>query len=158
MRLSFLLSTLLHLLLISVIMFRLDKQQEEERRGNVKNRASIKSKIISVEVVDVEEKTEEKGDYATSKKETVSECKSFYVGIGITSNVVIKNDEFWIQVVKVHEGYPAHKYGLQVGDLILEKEPIRDGGPVGSVVKLHIDRNGETILLSIPRGKICVEQ
>lgn len=158
MRLYILLSILLHTILFSLFIFNNEKYQEQLRNKKV----FIDLNIVEVNITDENtfEENEEKGEVAVNKKienKKENTCENFYIGIGIVSNLVIKNDEYWLLVNKVYETYPAYKAGIRVGDLILEKEPIRDGGPIGSVIDLVIDRNGEIFVLSVNRGKICVE-
>lgn len=86
------------------------------------------------------------------------ECKNFYIGIGIISNHYIYEDgRIEVFVIQVHSGYPAHRYGIQEGDILITYEEIKDGGPIGSIVDLTVLRDGRQMQVAIPREKICTK-
>ncbi|MEM4360404.1 MAG: hypothetical protein QXT45_07750 [Candidatus Bilamarchaeaceae archaeon] len=125
--------------------------------------------IVEVEVLDDESEKDlqnkekkEVGDEEKAKsasKQAPDECKEFYIGIGIiTSLVLIEYEGETVsanQIIKVYEGYPAHAAGILASDIIIPKEPIKDGGPIGSPVELILIRDGFARAITLYRDKIC---
>ncbi len=89
------------------------------------------------------------GESGPSKAVSKPSCKKFYIGIGVRFSE-------GITVGKVANGYPASRYGVQVGDKLINTYEIMVGEE-GSVFRLYIDRNGERVKIDLPREKICVD-
>lgn len=99
-------------------------------------------------------------DYAAYKEQT----SNAYVGIGVTVNTDDPDKGFLIEKVDPNGG--AASVGIQVGDYITHiegvemygmpaseaREKIR--GKEGTKVELTINRNGESIVMVVPRGAI----
>ncbi|MFZ0547955.1 MAG: S41 family peptidase, partial [Candidatus Promineifilaceae bacterium] len=81
---------------------------------------------------------------------------------------VTEGEDGTVVIVSPYEGSPAEDAGLQPGDIILEADgtvltgmPVGEAaalvrGPSGTVVKLTIERDGETFEVEVTRGVIRV--
>lgn len=85
-----------------------------------------------------------------------------YCGIGVS---VVQNDDNMIEVYRVFDGSPAEEAGIQIADLIVEADGVRDfetldslvekiRGEKGTTVSLVILRNGEEIPMTVERRSI----
>lgn len=82
-------------------------------------------------------------------KQTKEDCKYFYGGIGITFSMIGG------AVENVYKGYPAHKAGIQSGDLVYGiDEDIR--GEIGTPVRIAIVRGANVYERTLIREKICI--
>lgn len=167
-RLSFLISILLHLILLKALWIN-DQDSLNDPNFLVPSlKNNMNTEIVEVEILDDEndkdlkkkEKDKETIKSASKPKQEPNSCKEFYIGIGvITSFVLIEYEGETInanQIVQVYEGYPAHAAGILVSDIIIPKEPIKDGGPIGSPVDLVLIRDGLARKMTLYRDKICL--
>ena len=89
-----------------------------------------------------------------------------FIGLGVEIRV---NDNNQIEILTIYEGSPAEKNGLQVGDIITKMDSKEYQGDkmfdlvyeiksskIGTVRKIEILRNGETIEKNITLDKIVV--
>ena len=109
-----------------------------------------KEKATKDDVV-VDAKKEEKKATATE----LCDPKQAYGGIGLQFERVpeSKNPQYVIKVVAPNQ--PADKAGIQVGDII-EGDPLRFKGPVGSDVDVEVIRAGKKKLFAqVKRSSIC---
>lgn len=104
----------------------------------------VKTKELTIPGKSKVQKKQEK-----KKKQEELECDKYYTGIGIT---VSDNS---CMVTQVFRGYPAHKAGILVGDLIVSPACPDIIGPEGTQVSISILRGIRGIHLQITRGKIC---
>ncbi len=87
-------------------------------------------------------------------------------GVGI--RVYMDEESKGMNVFYVFEDAPAYKAGMKPGDVITvvddfivtyenyDEAVSRVSGPVGSTVKLTVDRNGETLVFNVVRGTFTV--
>ena len=97
--------------------------------------------------------------------EYVMQMANAYVGIGVT---VTQEEDGYVHVLRVEAGSPALAAGMKSGDLIVAVEGQDIGGLTldevknkirgkeGTPVKLTVRRDGESLELTITRGKIQV--
>lgn len=62
-----------------------------------------------------------------------------------------------LRVVEVPEGYPAHRAGIQIGDII-SLNPMEIRGEIGSVIDLDVVRAGRKITFTMTRTKVCYKK
>lgn len=106
-------------------------------------------------------------EYYTEEEfeQLVEEMSGEYAGIGVQ---IVMNDDDKVEVYKVFEGSPAQEAGIQIKDLLVEADGVRDfetlddlvaivRGKEGTTVDLVIERAGEEIPMTIERRKIETE-
>lgn len=95
----------------------------------------------------------------------MEETSGSYGGIGIS---IIMNDDDQVEVYKVFDGSPAQEAGMQVKDLIVEADGVRDfedidelvsivRGEQGTTVDIVISRDGKEIPMTVERRIIDME-
>ena len=95
----------------------------------------------------------------------MEETSGSYGGIGIS---IIMNDDDKVEVYKVFDGSPAQEAGMQVKDLIVEADGVRDfedidelvsivRGEQGTTVDIVISRDGKEIPMTVERRIIDME-
>lgn len=77
------------------------------------------------------------------------ECSDHYYGIGV---VTLYNP---CRILEVYSGYPAHKNGIMVNDIIVAPACQGIVGESESIIKMVILRGDNLINLTFKRGKIC---
>jgi C-terminal processing protease CtpA/Prc len=90
----------------------------------------------------------------TKYKERDCGKNPWFGGIGILISYDMQNTGF--RVLTVYKGYPADKYGILEGDLILNQESIE--GEPGTDVDINIRRGDKTMTINVTREKICTEE
>ena len=95
----------------------------------------------------------------------MEEMNGAYAGIGVQ---IVMNDDNKVEVYKVFKDSPAQEAGVQIKDLIVEADGVRDfetldelvsivRGEVGTTVDLVIERGGEELAMTIERREIETE-
>ena len=95
----------------------------------------------------------------------LEESAGEYAGIGVQ---IVMNDDGNVEVYKVFKESPAEESGIQLRDLIVEAEGVREfedldalislvRGAEGTTVDLVIERNGEEIPLTVGRRNIVTD-
>ena len=79
----------------------------------------------------------------------MEEMSGSYGGIGVS---IIMNDDGFIEVYKVFDNTPAKEAGIQVKDLIIEADGVRDFEDTDSLVKIVRGEQGTKVDLVIKRG------
>ncbi len=175
-RLSFLISVLLHLLMLYPIL-KVSDGQEDGSSGlhdkppvewvdivELKNQLSKKTETESSqeEWSDVESddsdigSVPDKEESKQSQSDSSNDCSRYYWGIGILINFRVYNGQEVEEISHVYSGYPAEKNGLRAGDIILESDThIKSDGP--GPVTIKILRGNETFIRTIWRDKICYD-
>lgn len=144
---SILISGILHITLVITLgvvedlVF--DEKYKKNYRGSSPERVKERPREHTVEIVSG------KGERKRSKKNK-DECASYYGGIGIHDGSIFG------RVEAVYPGYPAERNDVRVGDFIENNHELR--GPTGESVTVRIRRNGELIIKTITREKICLEE
>ncbi|MBR3403532.1 MAG: S41 family peptidase [Parasporobacterium sp.] len=95
----------------------------------------------------------------------MEEMNGAYAGIGVQ---IVMNDDNKVEVYKVFKDSPAQEAGVQIKDLIVEADGVRDfetldelvsivRGEIGTTVDLVIERGGEELAMTIERREIETE-
>lgn len=120
-----------------------------ENGGNKDNNHEIVNKDsnpVEIKVID-SNKSKDLVKQAKSNNKK-SDCEKWFGGIGVTYNSMTGI------ISAVHEGYPAHKAGIQTGDILLNSDV---EGEVGESVFVYIkDASGQNKMYTLVREKICV--
>ena len=84
--------------------------------------------------------------------EEAKKCVPFFGGIGV--QIGYNNIVGGVQIQKVYKGYPAYNSGVKEGDfLMIPWTDIR--GEPGTILNLKLRRDGKTIVIKVPRDRIC---
>lgn len=153
-----LLSTILHLSLLTIAVKHSGDLFNQGSKGNGTNRhggVTIDKDVIPKNKastdVDIIEKHPDIIIKSKKHKIVDKDCPgNWYGGIGIET---VDNGAELIGTV--HSGYPADLAGLLEGDEIVSVEGNYIPGPPGTEVTMLIKRNGLSRIYTITRGKIC---
>lgn len=75
-------------------------------------------------------------------------CPMTYEGIGVEFD--------WTgRIFRVAKGWPAHKHGIQVGDVV---HGYRELFPVDGYMTFDVDRNGKILHFNIKTEKVCASK
>lgn len=165
-KLSFILSIIIHTVLLSIILPSSQTRTQSNIRVHIKdeseglNSGLGKSKEEELFVIAELSKMFEEMDKANKQmsfikklENYIGDCDNFYIGIGITHGF-ISND-----VSEVVPGGPADKAGIKVGDVLLNsKLNIKDAFPIGTSVNIVILRNSIITTIPIKVNKICTRK
>lgn len=81
------------------------------------------------------------------------ECPKFYAGIGLVAS--------WTddRVMDIAPGGPADVAGIRVGDIFLSNSVFqRDLYPIGKVIPMSVQRDGQRIDMQVRIGRICYRE
>lgn len=146
-------STIVHGILLLLVFFNFTFNEKQSNKNE--DTPKIETGITEIEIIDL-------GD---SQEKTTINPESYFWGIGIDTTETFTNfpgqgEIVVIHVTNVKHGYSAEQYGILSGDdiILLDGKPIFGEndikGDEPKNLSLTIIRNGNTIVINLPRVKV----
>lgn len=130
------------------IKIKLKKKIAKTKDSNTSNELYMLNDIMSKLFKDLEkEKRDQKFVQKLLRK---NKCTKYYRGIGI-----FYSGSLYQRIIKIGANTPAERAGLQIGDKLVDRSPIRNIYPIGTVLTLPVIRNGIMLHINVTVGKIC---